>query len=149
MPLTLEQQATLVRRWNKSIEPWFRVIDGRRWMCFECSICPTPTSETYQVLVCYSVGERPHVFVTSPKPVQEAHGQATPHLNFDGTLCLYDPAKQQWTSSDPLAYTILPWTSRWLFHYEHWLLFGEWRGDHDLGPLPKPDGLSPSPILEI
>lgn len=130
-PLTLEQQATLVTRWDRKIKPWYATIKGRRWLCFECFLRPTPTSDTYKVMVCYTYGVRPRVFVESPEPVKEAHGQRTPHLNADGTLCLYDEGNKQWTEFDRLIDTTVQWTSRWLFHYEHWLAFGEWRGDHD------------------
>ncbi|MCB9841669.1 MAG: hypothetical protein H6812_00255 [Phycisphaeraceae bacterium] len=147
-PLTLEQQASLVTRWDKKIKPWYRVIDGRRWLCFDCFLQPTPSSDTYEVRVRYTFGVRPYVFVVSPQPVKEAHSQPTPHLNADGTLCLYDPAKEQWTAADPLIYTTVQWTSRWLFHYEHWLTFGEWRGDHDPVLSPKSADDPTAPALE-
>lgn len=146
--LTLEQQASLITRWDRKIKPWYLVIEGRRWLCVECFLKPTPTSDTYEVRIRYTPGVRPYVFVTSPEPVKEAHGQQTPHLNDDGTLCLYDPTKGQWTGADPLIYTTVQWTSRWLFHYEHWLTFGEWHGDHDPIMTPKPEGGSESPPLE-
>jgi hypothetical protein len=44
-------------------------------------------------------------------------------------LCLFDPSKHEWSDSDQLILTTIPWTLRWLFHYEHWLAFGDWRGD--------------------
>ncbi len=40
---------------------------------------------------------------------------------------------------DQLIYTTVQWTVRWLFHYEHWLTFGEWKGDHDPVIVPKTD----------
>ncbi len=146
--LTLEQQASLVTRWDRRIKPWYRVIDNRRWLCFDCILTPTPTSDTYEVRVRYTQGVRPFVFVATPEPVKEAHGQSTPHLNRDGTLCLYDPSKVQWAATDPLIYTTVQWTSRWLFHYEHWLTFGEWRGDNDPNFTPKAEDPNPAPPLE-
>jgi hypothetical protein len=142
--LTLAQQESLLVRWDKRIKPWYDLSVGYRWLCFRYSLQPTPTCGVYEVLFAYCLGVRPHVYVKSPEPVREAHGQRTPHLNNDGTLCLYDPAKAQWTGADPLIYTVVPWTTRWLFHYENWLAFGEWRGDHDPSTIEKQDGAGPA-----
>jgi hypothetical protein len=137
-PLSLEQQARLLRRWFPKVRPRFETIDGQRQLWFALSLQPTPTNAVYRVRFGYALRCRPHVYVIDPEPVREAHGQSTPHLNGDGTLCLYDPTKQQWTGMDPLVYTTVQWTSRWLFHYEHWLAFGEWRGDHEPDLTTKP-----------
>ena len=136
--LTLEQQVALLRRWFPKAAPWSKTIAGAAVLHFRLRLRPTPTSETYTVLFVYALGIRPLVYVEDPEPVTEAHGQPTPHLNGDGTLCLYDPTKREWTAADPLVYTTVQWTVRWLYHYEHWLTFGEWRGDHDEPEIPAP-----------
>ena len=88
-----------------------------------------PLFDAYRVSIGYKLGIQPKVFVQSPEPVKEAHGIPTPHLNFDESLCLYDPGKKQWTNADAIAYTTIPWTLRWLFHYENWLSSKVWLGD--------------------
>jgi hypothetical protein len=30
-----------------------------------------------------------------------------------------------------IADTVLPWTTEWLYHYEIWLITGEWTGGGD------------------
>ncbi len=139
--LTLEQQQRLlVARFQKA-KPWFRTIRGERHLRFELQLRPTETSATYKVLFAYTLGDRPMVWVREPEPVKEAHGVKTPHLNYDGTLCLFDPDKKEWDDGQALAYTTVPWTLRWLFHYEHWLVFGDWRGDGPAEVVAKPAGV--------
>lgn len=127
--LSLDAQERLLRYRFPRADVWYAAPNGRRHLCFRLRLRPTPTSDTYTVMFAYAVGGRPLVWVEDPKPVTEAHGQPTPHLNGDGTLCLYDGTKGEWSASDILVYTTVPWTQRWLYHYEHWLAFGEWRGD--------------------
>jgi hypothetical protein len=43
-------------------------------------------------------------------------------------LCLFDPGVPEWTASDLLADTTIPWTERWLINYEFWLATGRWEG---------------------
>ena len=43
-------------------------------------------------------------------------------------LCLYLPGTGEWTSDKPIALTIVPWTSLWLYFYEVWRATGEWLG---------------------
>lgn len=127
--LTLIQQERLIRlRYPKS-KTWYRTIEGHKALWIELRLQVAPIYESYLVRICYSLGVRPLVFVIDPKPVEEAQGNLTPHLNYDSTLCLYDPDKEQWNESDPIAYTIIPWTLRWLFHYENWLSTEVWLGD--------------------
>lgn len=137
-PLSLEQQRSLLLMRFRKAKPWYKVLRGIRHLCFELQLRPTETSASYCVLFAYAYGERPLVWVMEPEPIKEAHGVKTPHLNYDGTLCLFDPDKKEWTPADALVYTTVPWTLRWLFHYEHWLAFGDWRGDAVSEIEPKP-----------
>ncbi len=41
-------------------------------------------------------------------------------------LCLYLPG--QWSGEKPIAVTIVPWASVWLYFYEVWRATGEWLG---------------------
>lgn len=139
--LSLEQQ----RRLMLHVAPRTRISYFGRgkaktlWM--ELAVRPTAASATYRILVKYTLGRAPLVWVTEPLLVMEAHGRLTPHLYSNGSLCLFDPAKAEWTDASVIAYTILPWTLRWLFHYEHWLVFGDWRGDPMIRDVPAPEGL--------
>jgi hypothetical protein len=108
---------------------WYRTLNGRKVLWASMTLQVTPIFERYRVLIAYTLGVQPKVYVVDPEPVEEAHGIRTPHLNYDGSLCLYDPAKKQWTDADAIAHTTIPWTLRWLFHYENWLCSGLWMGD--------------------
>lgn len=44
------------------------------------------------------------------------------------SLCLYLPNSGEWTPEMPIAVTIVPWASVWLYFYEFWYATGEWLG---------------------
>ncbi|MCY3791669.1 MAG: hypothetical protein OXH63_23080 [Gemmatimonadetes bacterium] len=97
---------------------------------------PSEVSRQYQVGLRYAPPYYPRVFVRRPKLVHDADGNL-PHIYPDGSLCLHEP--DQWTPGDPIAKTILPWTSEWLLHYELWRATGEWcgSGGNHTGPINK------------
>ncbi len=79
----------------------------------------------------------PVVRVLSPslKPNFDAEDEAPlPHVFFDeydlllSPLCLFDPAKGEWSQKDFVARTTIPWTADWLACYEGWLATGRWHG---------------------
>lgn len=79
----------------------------------------------------------PLVRVMSPmlEPNFEAQEEAPlPHVYFDefdltlSPLCLFDPAKDEWTRNDLIALTTVPWAADWLACYEGWLATGRWFG---------------------
>lgn len=113
------------------VATWTRTLAGCEYLCFELKLRPSPTAAEYSVLFAYAEGDRPLVWVNAPVPLKSIEGRRTPHLNGDGTLCLFDSAGKEWTPADSIADTIVPWTIRWLFHYEHWIGFGEWLGDKE------------------
>lgn len=63
----------------------------------------------------YEDGPIPHIYVN----------QKNPSLPF---LCLFDPYNREWSTSDLIADTTVPWTARYLYFYEGWLLTGKWLG---------------------
>lgn len=63
----------------------------------------------------YEEGPIPHVYVNRDEP-------RLPYL------CLFDAYNREWTPSDLLAETTVPWSSRYLFFYEGWLATKTWRG---------------------
>lgn len=60
-------------------------------------------------------GPLPHVYPNSRCPW-------LPHL------CLFDPHAREWSLSDFIAETTIPWTERWLINYEFWQATGKWKG---------------------
>lgn len=98
---------------------------------------PSEISRFYLVDLRYTPPRFPSVFVRRPRLAIDADGHL-PHINHNGSLCLHEP--DQWSPSNPLAKTILPWTCEWLLHYEFWLATGEWcgSGGHHTGPIGRP-----------
>lgn len=144
--LTLAQQARVIQQRFPKVESWRRVVLGHEWLCFKLNLRPCEVCKQYEVLFAYTPTDRPHVWVVEPEPVKSAHGQQTPHLNYDGTLCLFDPEQDEWSPSEAFAHTIVPWSSRWLFHYENWLVSGVWRGDSTDARLDSPSGISAADV---
>lgn len=88
------------------------------------SLQPTPQSDVYLVQIEYQGMGRPTVTVL--EPTMDVAPKRLPHT-FGGTeLCLHFPG--EWNSSQLIAYTIVPWASEWLLHYELWLATGDWLG---------------------
>ena len=94
-------------------------------------IQPAPYCECYEVEIQYRTNTkfqpRPRVFVRNPL-LQKRDGRGCPHRYGDKEPCLYYPPANEWNPSMLLAYSIVPWTSRWLYFYEIWLATGEWHG---------------------
>lgn len=138
--LSLADQKLAVRGRYPDSAIWVRTVGDREYLCFELELRPSATAARYRALFAYAEGERPLVWVHAPVPLRAVAGRPTPHLNRDGTLCLFDSTGKEWTPADSLADTIVPWTIRWLFHYEHWVGFGEWLGDKEaVVAMPKLD----------
>ncbi len=114
---------------------------GRRVLRAHLVLRPGEFCGEYLVEIAYVFGIEPHVWVQRPRPVKSAHGEATPHLNPDGTLCLFDPHGGEWSPSDSIADTTVAWASLWLMYYELWLDTGEWKG----GGAPMPEVVIPTP----
>tara|TARA_R110000803_G_scaffold51864_3_gene106949 strand:+ start:5447 stop:5929 length:483 start_codon:yes stop_codon:yes gene_type:complete len=97
-----------------------------------------PKAQSYVVRILWhpKVMALPYAFVLEPKlkPRKGGTFEEIPHLIFDGdepefsALCLFDPDGNEWSPSDLIAETTLPWVSEWLVYYELWHLFGEWLG---------------------
>ena len=113
----------------EACQPQFSV---KRWrgkeLEWEGSLRPTPACETYRVRVTYRLGGYPQVFVLSPPLRNGAENAPPPHMYNDKSLCLFFPEAKEWDSSMPIAETIVPWASSWLYFYEVWLATGVWSG---------------------
>lgn len=105
-----------------------------------------PVQRRYRVRITYAVpfaierfaiiDVQPRVQVLSPRlemhpdydegPVPHVYGNRSDRsLPF---ICLFDPYEAEWSPSDLLSETTIPWTSRYLYFYEGWLATGVWRG---------------------
>lgn len=91
------------------------------------TITPAPGCESYVVRISYRIGKQPTAFVIDPELVSRGD-QRIPHRYADGSLCLYRPKYREWTAVMPVAATIVPWSSLWLYYYEAWLATGDWAG---------------------
>ncbi len=105
-----------------------------------------PYRKAFQVEIGYRVPLIPEnvtVAAIQPRvqirqPVLERHSNyeegPIPHVYWNDAepwypyLCLFDPDVPEWTTSDLIADTTMPWTERWLINYEFWLATGVWEG---------------------
>jgi hypothetical protein len=119
-----EQGASIV-----SYFPQFRVSYRGAQMIAEEEVRPTERSSPYRLRITYRDGDRPLVYVVSPKLASPDPARGLPHVYPDNRLCLYKPlSRDAWTKERFIGQTIIPWAIDWLFHYEIWQLTGEWRG---------------------
>ena len=101
---------------------------------------PTALSNRYRVRIDVRRSKRmiPDVYVESPK-LEDRHDGTVPHL-YDrdrARLCLWLPARGEWSERMWIVDSVLLWASEWLFFYEIWLATGDWKGG---GEHPPSDG---------
>ena len=87
---------------------------------------PFDDAAIYVVEIRYILLSHPYVSVLYPtlRP-------STPHINRNGSLCLYhpnDPYHLIWTPDKLISKTITYWTAEWLANYELWLDTQIWFG---------------------
>lgn len=75
----------------------------------------------------------PDIFLLDPPAIRRAETpeEPVPHLFAQGPpakLCLWLPGSGEWSPAMPLAETVVPWASEWLFFYELWHATGIWYG---------------------
>ena len=106
--------------------------DGKishRKLTWRFRVQPTPLSREYRVRLEYKLGGTPDVFVEHPDLQMLAAKREIPHVYRNPLrLCLYLPWSDQWTPNKRINQTIVPWTYTWLYFFEDWLAFGQWRG---------------------
>ena len=90
-------------------------------------LCPSPMSDEYTVELRYRAPKDPDVRVLSPQ-LRRWNDESIPHMYEQERLCLHRPSRSEWTPSDLLSSTIVPWTELWLYFYEIWLISGTWHG---------------------
>jgi hypothetical protein len=138
--------------------PDFRLVLDGDWVgIWEGPL--TPIAQTYVVRILYfrkwDFGEwqlgNSEISVTVVDPPlgtdPRGTGEPVPHVyrrqkrDFPA-LCLFDPRDpkpKRWSSSEFIVDKIIPWAIKWLWHYEWWLLTGEWRGGGRHPEEPKVD----------
>lgn len=89
---------------------------------------PTSRSAAYNFVLKYNLNDSPKIKIVSPELKKNEKGEEAEHLYPNGYLCLYQPKYREFTRTDLLTDTIIPWASLWLYHYEVWHLTGEWLG---------------------
>lgn len=108
--------------------PAFNVTINKDELIAYGSIQPTERSVVYDIRIKYRLKDRPQIIVLNPILKRNSQGEKIPHMYGQKSLCLYRPKYGQFTSSDLICDTIIPWTSLWLYHYETWHITGEWKG---------------------
>lgn len=92
---------------------------------FTGTLQPHENMPVYTVKITYRSWKNPRVKVISPELVKKP-----PHFyRKTQTLCLYHPEKFAWKKEYPIAITIIPWVSSWLYFYEVWKQTDKWYGE--------------------
>jgi len=144
---TIKQQAERIQIRYPKARVEFYSAEGGTCLDAYLELQALPIYSKYRIRLRYLAGSSPFVEVVDPPPVTELNGKPTPHLNRDGSLCLFDPSKREWSAERMIADTTIPWVERWLLHYESWLSTGVWLGDTE-APATKPDQVPGTTELE-
>jgi hypothetical protein len=108
----------------------------------------TPNARTYRLHIYYKPpllleyrvlkAIQPLVVVDRPKLQRMSNNPEgpIPHVYWpdgdtdapDPYLCLFDLDGREWSPTDSVAVTTVPWAGLWLNWYEGWLLTGKWLG---------------------
>lgn len=128
--LTIEEQhAAMKDVWPSfSVHRFNRRLQSARW-----TGVVRPQFGHFRIEVRYCLGRTPEVRVIDPVLTRlpgNIEGQL-PHVYppaADPTLCLFDPAMDQWGPSMTIAATTVPWACDWIACYELWLMTERWTG---------------------
>lgn len=124
--LTLSQQLLFLKA-NPNVEGEGSIKNGK--LSWRFLARPTSFSRAYTVRIEYALNNSPNVFVERPDLFVLADNRALPHVYHNPLrLCLYMPSTGQWSAAKRLDQTIVPWALVWLYYFEDWLAFDEWRG---------------------
>ncbi len=122
--LGLGEQLAYLRLWW----PEFRSTMQNGLLVATGQLQPTDLSATYTIRVSQRGGKSPDVKVVQPALRPGKDGEKIPHMYAQERLCLFLPGSGEWKPADPIALTIVPWASLWLYFYEVWHATGEWLG---------------------
>ena len=106
------------------------VENNQNKLIWRCELTPTPLSDTYTIEIRYSYEMPvPEVYVIKPIRLLHYPGEdKLPHV-FDSEkqqICLH--LFGEWNRTMAISTTYVPWSSRWLFSYETWVVSGVWIG---------------------
>lgn len=104
---------------------------SRGTLVWYLDIQPLAINGTYRLKITYKMGEFPHAYIASPKPLPLAKGATKlPHTYDTKTqqLCLFYPKFREWDKTMKIAETIVHWAALWIVYYESWVLTGVWQG---------------------
>jgi hypothetical protein len=121
--VTVRQVRTVV--WQGTIEPVKRRYRVRISLTLPYAIENVTLLQIQpQVQILDPLLERHPEFEDGPVP----HVYANDNDRSLPFLCLFDPYNGEWSLSDLVAETIVPWTARYLYFYEGWLVTRKWHG---------------------
>jgi len=137
---TVKQQIKAMRRrW-----PNFQVTTAQSSVVWHGTVQPNELSYLIHIDALIGLQKGNNWFVLSAPIVKvirprlklqwDVEEKPLPHVYLDkqapelSPLCLYDPAKHEWTPNYLIADTIVPWACIWLSCYEMWSATGEWLG---------------------
>lgn len=139
--ITIERQiSAIAAQW-----PQLRIVEASgRAAVWEGPLRPEKRRYTVRIAYCvplsiemFTLSEvQPRVQVLDPllEPHDDYEEGPIPHVYWNRDdlrlpyLCLFDPFNCEWSPADLLAETTVPWTARYLYFYEGWLLTGRWLG---------------------
>jgi hypothetical protein len=140
-PLSVIEQDRLIRAQC----PQFQLVGGGHWIgVWEGTL--RPICQTYRIRIVYFSrryfdgwhldNRYVEVFVMDPPICADPRGTGEPpqhvysldHPPDFPALCIYDPVEDHWRPNEPIVDRIIPWTIKWLFFHEEWLLSGAWKG---------------------
>src|SRR5262245_3441284 len=141
LPLSVDEQDRDLR----AECPQFRLVAHAGWMAVWDGTL-RPICQTYRIRIAYFsrryfdgwylANRYISVFVIDPPigPNPRGTGEPPQHVYRLGhspafpALCIYDPIEDHWQPSEAIVERIIPWTIKWLFFHEEWLLSDEWKG---------------------
>lgn len=129
IPSLPQQHITIKNRFPNSL-----ITYNHPRLIVNMEIKPSNLSRIYPVKIIYNADTgKIKVFVTGN--LQKLDSQNFPHI-YDkniksgiAQICLFYPKENEWTATDWISDTIIPWASEWLFYYELWLGTGKWLGE--------------------
>ena len=126
--VSLKDQIRLLKQYYTESIITINKNKGFTWIA---ELKSSPLGESYTVKLNFDIGSRPRVYIIVPENLPlPANEKRLKHVyNHDlQELCLYYPKDKEWHDGKMIGSTIVPWTIEWLYHYELWLITGEWLG---------------------
>lgn len=127
-PISVAQQFWDLKRMYTEME----IRMKRNSLVCSFKVKPSPLSKLYQVKLFYSLHKRPKVILYGQN-VKGLEKTDFPHIHSKdlkkgcAELCLFRWS-DEWNNHMYISRTIIPWIVEWLFHYEIWLVTGQWNG---------------------